>query len=458
MIVVGVQLFACAGSPVKRDGSGSDAKSVRSGSSATGPVPVATRALLLFDDANKTAENQRKAGISDPETLKRKYQAALDVDPNLAEASYNLGVIAQREGNDSQAATQYRNALKVKPSLKEAAENLGVLSQEQGDVPTAVQIYQDVAKQHPEDASSRARLAEIYRQNGEYDRAMSFARQALVRDSRSVAAYKVMMATYLDRKQLSMAKLVAIRALKISEADPELHYTVGLILLQEQDQTKALVQFKRALEVKPDHLPSHIILAKLALKNENYPRAEQHLRSILQADAKNAEAHLNLGVAYKEQGLFDKAMQEYDIADSLSPKLAIVSLNRAIILHRYKDAPERALEYYKKYVAMVGETSLPADAPVFGLMKEAEQVVDAKAQAKVADEQAKKLESAQKLQQSKIKEEESRVKVQSKDKEAPEADPLDEKVEEAGKDQKQGQVPPKLTKVKKKAPAAQKAD
>ena len=40
---------------------------------------------------------------------------------------------------------------------------------------------------------------------------------------------------------------------------------------------------------------------------------------MLQADGRNAAAHLNLGVAYKGQGQYDKAMQEYDEAEKLDP-------------------------------------------------------------------------------------------------------------------------------------------
>jgi tetratricopeptide (TPR) repeat protein len=73
----------------------------------------------------------------------------------------------------------------------------------------AARTYQDILDRYPDDASARARLAELYRQGGDPERAHDFARQALIREPKTLAAYKVMMLSYLDRKQLSMAKLVA---------------------------------------------------------------------------------------------------------------------------------------------------------------------------------------------------------------------------------------------------------
>jgi tetratricopeptide (TPR) repeat protein len=347
---------------------------------------------------------QKKGKAVDYPSLDRKFRAALEADPNLAEADYNLGVIAERQGKKDEAKGWYQSALKKKPSLRQASENLAIMAQNAGDIPSAVALYQDVLKRYPDDAASRARLGEIYRLTGDHDKAMEFARAALMRDPQSTTALKVMMRSYLDRKQLALAKLVAVRAVKIDDADPELHHTVGLLLQQDGDADGAMLEFKRALEVRSDYLPAHILLAQMALEAEDYPGAEEHLRKVLQAGSNNAAAHVDLGVALKGQGQYDKAMQEYDEAEKVDPSLAAIYLNRAIILHRAKDAPERALELYKKYIGMAGgDVALSAEAPVFGLMKEAEAVVQAKADAKRAEEQAKQMEALQKQQQDELK-------------------------------------------------------
>jgi tetratricopeptide (TPR) repeat protein len=368
------------------------------------PPPISNRAKLLFEDAVKAMDAQKKGKAVDWPSLERKFKSALEADPNLAEADYNLGVIAERQGKKDEAKGWYQSALKKKPSLRQASENLAVMAQNAGDIPGAVALYSDVLKRYPDDASSRARLAEIYRQTGDHDKAMEFARAALMRDPQSATALKVMMRSYLDRKQLALAKLVALRAMKIDDNDPEVHHTVGLLLQQEGDADGAMLKFKRVLEVRADYLPSRILLAQMALEAEDYPGAEEHLRKILQAGGNNAAAHVNLGVAYKGQGQPDKAMQEYDEAEKIDPNLAAIYLNRAIILHRSKDAPERAIELYKKYIGMAGgDVALSAEAPVFGLMREAEAVVQAKADAKRAEEQAKQMEALQKQQQDELK-------------------------------------------------------
>lgn len=371
------------------------------------PPPISNRALLLFEDANKAAEAQRRAKTPDYASLERKYQAALEADPKLAEAEYDLGVLAERQGRTDEAIKHYQAALQKKPSLKQASINLAVIAENQGDLPKAIALYQGVLSTHPQDAMSRSHLADIFRRQGDHDKAMDLARQALMRDPKALLAYKVMMLSYLERKQLAMAKLVALRATKIDDSDPELYQTVAMVLLAEGQTVAAKAQLKKAVEVRPDFVPARIELARMALKDEDYPGAEEHLRRILQVNGKSAEAHLNLGVAYKGMGQVDKAMQEYDAAEKLDPNLAAIYLNRGVILLRNKDAPEKAEEYFKKYLSLTGEGAGGADAPVLALLKEAEQVIQAKAEAKRAEEEAKKLQEAQKAQQEKLKQAEA---------------------------------------------------
>ena len=261
-----------------------------------------SHALLLFEDANKAAEAQAKSGNRDDATLERRYQAVRDADPSFAEADYNLGVLAERQGKQDQAFAAYKSALQKKPSLKPAAEGLARLTQSSGDVPGAIAQWNDIARAFPDDANSRAQLAELYRITADHDRAQEFARQALIRDSRNLSAYKTMLRSDLDRKQYAMAELVGVRALKISTTDPELFLALGDVQMAKGSPDKAIAQYQKALEVKPDYVPARLALARLALKDEDYGAAEKYLSKAVADGGGTAEVHLNLGVAYRGMG------------------------------------------------------------------------------------------------------------------------------------------------------------
>ncbi|MGZ6035936.1 MAG: adventurous gliding motility TPR repeat lipoprotein GltE [Myxococcaceae bacterium] len=377
---------------------------------ASAPSAPNARAMLLFEDATKAADAQAKSGTRDDAALERRFEAVRQADPTFAEADYNLGVLAERQGKRDQAYAFYLSALQKKPSFKAAAEGLARLTQAQGDVTAAIAQWNDIARAFPDDAGSRAQLAELYRLSGDHDRALELARQALIRDPKNLDAYKTMLRSNLDRKQYAMAELVGVRALKISTTDPDLYLALGDVQLARGAMDKAAAQYQKALEANASFVPARLALAQLALRDEDFAAAEKQLSRAVADGGGSAEVHLDLGVAYRGLGQPDKALVEYDAAEKLQPKLAAIYLNRGIVLQRYKDAPEKSLELYKQYVALSGgESALPNDSSVLALRREAEQLVAAKSQARAQEQQSKTLEQAQKLQQQRLKDAEERA-------------------------------------------------
>ena len=290
--------------------------------SPSDPAGPNSRALLLFEDANKAAEAQAKSGNRDDATLERRYQAVRDADPSFAEADYNLGVLAERQGKREQAFAAYKSALQKKPSLKPAAEGLARLTQTSGDVPAAIAQWTDIARAFPDDASSRAQLAELYRITADHDRAQEFARQALIRDPRNLSAYKTMLRSNLDRKQYAMAELVGVRALKISTTDPELFLALGDVQMAKGSPDKAIAQYQKALEVKAGLRPRAARPGAAGAEGRGLRCRREAPHPAVADGGGTAEVHLNLGVAYRGLGQVDKALAEYDAAEKLDPKLA----------------------------------------------------------------------------------------------------------------------------------------
>ncbi len=370
---------------------------------------ISSKAKLLFEDALKAYEAQKKSRAFDFPGLERRFRAALEADGNLAEASYNLGVLADRQGKTKEAVAHYKDALAKKPTLRQAAENLAVIAQNNGDETGAIRIYTEILNTYPEDAGSRARLAELSRRKGDFDKAIELSREALFREPNTLQAYKTMMQVYYEQKQYSLARLIALRASKLDESDPEIFFTLGLISQAEKDHTKARAQFKKAVASRADFLPAHFELARMAFQQEDYRGAEEHLRRILQINGKNLEALMNLGVAYKGMGQLDKAMATYDEAQKLNGDLPELALNRGIIIG-LKGDPDKAISLFKTYLARKGEAGVGMDHPVHALIAEQEEVLKKREEDKRIADEAAKMEAEAKQQEAATAEEERKKK------------------------------------------------
>lgn len=137
--------------------------------------------------------------------------------------------------------------------------------------------------------------------------------------------------------------------------------------------------------------------------------AGEQFRKIVQYDPSSISARINLGIAFKGLGQFDKAMAEYDAAIKADPQAALAYFAMGVLLEKHKDAPDKALEYYKKFVATSRDV-VPADHPVFENIRQCEQFLRQMAEMKAAEERAKKEAEEQKRleEQRKIEEEKKR--------------------------------------------------
>ena len=69
------------------------------------------------------------------------YNKALAIEPNYADAHYNMGMAFQRQGKLKEAIKAYNKALAIKPDNAEAYNNMGGTLEEQGKLEEAIEAY-----------------------------------------------------------------------------------------------------------------------------------------------------------------------------------------------------------------------------------------------------------------------------------------------------------------------------
>jgi Flp pilus assembly protein TadD len=361
--------------PSSSPSSAAPAGAARPPAAATPEAELSPRAQRLFDEAVGAVEEQRKLKVPlDWALLEKRWRNVLDAT-DVAEAHYNLGVALERQGKLSEARDEYRRALAVKPGFRQAAVNLAVLQERDGDPQAAAAAYGQIAREYPEDAVSRERLAALYASAGQMDEAWRLAREALLRDPGSVGAQKTMIRVAISRGNLDLAKLLAMRAEKLDDRDPELPYLNGLVLVRQGDDKAAAVQFRKTLALDDRFLPARFALLDVALRAESWNAVADQASAILKAEPKNAPVQLALGIAQRHLGKPDEALASYEAAQRLSGDgLPEVHLARGILLMKVKSECEPAIEEFKAYTRAAGP-GLAGDASVFKMQRECEQTM-----------------------------------------------------------------------------------
>jgi tetratricopeptide (TPR) repeat protein len=100
------------------------------------------------------------------------YRAALELEPEFADAHVNLGRLLHEVGDVYAALVHYRAALSLRPGDTTAAFNVGVALEDLGATVDAVAAYRRALECDPRNPDAHYNLARLLEQNGKPDLAV----------------------------------------------------------------------------------------------------------------------------------------------------------------------------------------------------------------------------------------------------------------------------------------------
>ena len=110
-----------------------------------------------------------------------------------------------------------------------------------------------------------------------------------------------------------------------------------MLLAQIGDDDRALRDFERALEIKPNEWRALFEIGNVALRTGRYPEAISSFKRAADIEAKNADLLNNLGLAYSECQEPQKSIGCYRRAVELNPRHASSHNNLAVELYNTGD-------------------------------------------------------------------------------------------------------------------------
>lgn len=181
-------------------------------------------------------------------------------------------------------------------------------------------------RNHCQDRESRAfverRLGEIYLQLKFLDKAREhFSAAVRLNTKDPLSHYFLALAMFLGGHVKSTLNYIR-KAIAMKPDDAEFYYLHGLALLQMRKYALAEINFRRALEFKPKHIPSYLELARVSICRKENDDAVRFLKRVLSIapDHLAAKALLRKIATSKKQdaqekttrieSMFDQKMQE----------------------------------------------------------------------------------------------------------------------------------------------------
>lgn len=291
-------------------------------------------------------------------------KAASAMAPDRAEIPYNVGVVYEAMGDDTNARKSYLRATDVDPTLGEAWLNLGAMAEEQGDYARALQGYEAGLRYAPEHPGLVVGVIGVLRKQGKYAQAVERAKQALGQNSNNIDAYNNLGLVYLDQGQVDLASFVyqkALNSIEGADQNAMLHCNLGRVYLARDQAFLARQELQRALDLDPKLVAAMMFLADLHLDDRNWTDAAAMLERARVIEPQNTAILVNLGIAYRGLGRFEEAQSLYQQALDLDPGNPDPYLNLAVLQGDHMRAYDAALASIDRYLAAGGARTALAE-------------------------------------------------------------------------------------------------
>lgn len=254
-------------------------------------------------------------------------RAAIAIEPG-ADALLRLARIEASRGRVAEALPHLRRALEIQPTLAEARYELGAALEKQRDLEGAASELRRAASDDPGLAKAWFRLAAVLRRLGRDEEADA-----------AQARFDVAAKVVDDRDRLE-------RAARASPGLATAQYNFGVVLGQSGRLDEARLQYERAIFLDPSMAAARSNLGMILLSKGDLDAAEAHFRRAGELDAGDGVARLGLGRTLLARGDAAGAVGVLRRAVELQPGSADAAVEFATALRLAGDlaGAARALE------------------------------------------------------------------------------------------------------------------
>ena len=291
-------------------------------------------------------------------------EAALKLNPKLAEAYKLLGDANQSLGSLSIAIGYYGKAIAIKPDFPEAYANLGTLYAQQQQWQQALDYYQKALEIQPDLAEVYKHVARVWQNLGDSEKAQRMLAQAQKLESQPQSQTSPQEFFNLGEKACEQGNLT--QALKYYQQAVQLAPNFGQAYQRLAAITEKMglwqestIYYRQLLQLKDSTSTPSLPPARkqLSLK-QHFPQnsSNQGLKTALQTTtalpaANSADYQASQGNFYAQKRQWREAIQHYQKAIELNPKLAPAYRNLARVLTQIGKI-EQATSYWLKAVEL----------------------------------------------------------------------------------------------------------
>ncbi|MFP5229679.1 MAG: tetratricopeptide repeat protein [Acidobacteriota bacterium] len=290
------------------------------------------------------------------------FNQALRLEPHLAEAHFDLGLVRQRLAQNAAAIREFQQALQDDPGLLQARCALGAVLP---DPASAEAEFRKALAANPQLVCALDGLAQVLLSGGRYDAALDYWRQAVriqpdapdLQLSLATATYKVAKARQGDGLPpvagSTVADAIALLTRLVAQhpAMTAAHLTLGNVYANEQRNREAADEYRVVVRQEPANTLALAAEVKSLVSATAYTDALAPARDYVRLKPGDPAGHVLLGMVYRGLGDYAQAEPELELGAARTPDDFEAHYQLGFVLAKL-GKPNQALPQLRKAVAL----------------------------------------------------------------------------------------------------------
>lgn len=290
---------------------------------------------------------------------------AVNIQPNSDANWQGLGMCQMLHGKYAEAISSFNQCLTLNPKNTQAINNLGNICRETGKINEAEIYFRNALKIQPNNSETLSFLGNIYLEKCMYPEAISYYKKSVKKNPNYLDAHYNLGCAYQGLGEHDMALKHYRQAKKINPTATQPVTAIANSLEKQGKNEKALKQIDPL--IKQNIITTDVVTtyARICINTRSYLEGIElsnkflgTTKSTLIPPISEQEIRFNLGDLYNKNKEYDKAFQQYKIANEIRP-------------HKYNRTATE--DYFKSITQIFSQneiTNLPisnnlSDTPIF---------------------------------------------------------------------------------------------
>jgi tetratricopeptide (TPR) repeat protein len=273
-------------------------------------------------------------------------QRSVELAPDFAWGYRTLAFLEDRWLKDKAASeANYQRAVDIDPDLAEASNALIDLKLARNDFDGAIDVASMEIKHAPNSAANHYRLAQIYLQQWRLRESTGELEQAIALDSANAKYYRSLASILRYQGKLKEAIENQSKCVRLSQDKVFDSLELANMQVAIGHDNDAIAQLKEVIAIDPSNASANDQLERLLVKNGKFDDLIAQLKQTIAKQPKSAALYFRLGNALTAAGKFNDAIEAYKESANLKQDDAEPHRRIGAIKVAEKDFSAAAKEY-----------------------------------------------------------------------------------------------------------------